>query len=357
MSKKMEKKEFKFSVITPIYMVEEYLEKTIESVVKQTIGFEKNIQLILVNDGSPDNSGKICKKYKEKYPDNIVYIEKDNGGVSSARNEGFKYAKGKYVNFLDSDDIWDTKAFKFVYKFFEKYYNDIDVVACRINQFDAVSRLHVLDYKFDNGTTIVRGTTYWFKCEPIAWNVLSNSNGEYYILSSVLLDAHRYNASWSGTDSNGRYANNYEYSEIRAWLNDEFYNSAFVLGNSNIQLTNVDNSVATTNSSSNPYACNNTQDKVFLPSYQDYINSSYGFFASYDSTSTRYCKTTDWARATGAFYITSSNLLYNGYYWTRSPSGPYSDYEWKVGIDGYLSTNSVSYPHYSVRPSLSIKIA
>ena len=112
----MEKKEFKFSVITPIYMVEEYLEKTIESVVKQTIGFEKNIQLILVNDGSPDNSGKICKKYKEKYPDNIVYIEKDNGGVSSARNEGFKYAKGKYVNFLDSDDIWDTKAFKFVYK-------------------------------------------------------------------------------------------------------------------------------------------------------------------------------------------------------------------------------------------------
>ena len=213
------------------------------------------------------------------------------------------------------------------------------------------------NYKFDNGTTIVRGTTYWFKCEPIAWNVLSNSNGEYYILSSVLLDAHRYNASWSGTDSNGRYANNYEYSEIRAWLNDEFYNSAFVLGNSNIQLTNVDNSVATTNSSSNPYACNNTQDKVFLPSYQDYINSSYGFFASYDSTSTRYCKTTDWARATGAFYITSSNLLYNGYYWTRSPSGPYSDYEWKVGIDGYLSTNSVSYPHYSVRPSLSIKIA
>lgn len=151
----MEKKEFKFSVITPIYMVEEYLEKTIESVVKQTIGFEKNIQLILVNDGSPDNSDIICKKYKEKYPENIIYIEKDNGGVSSARNEGFKYAKGKYVNFLDSDDIWDTKAFKAVYKFFEKYYNDIDVVACRINQFDAVSRLHVLDYKFDNGDRVI----------------------------------------------------------------------------------------------------------------------------------------------------------------------------------------------------------
>lgn len=118
----MKEKEFKFSIVMPIYNVEEYLENAINSVINQTIGFENNIQLILVNDGSPDNSDEICKKYKEKYPENIVYVIKENGGISSARNEGFKHAKGKYINFLDSDDMWDKNAFKKVYSFFEKHY-------------------------------------------------------------------------------------------------------------------------------------------------------------------------------------------------------------------------------------------
>lgn len=151
----MKEKEFKFSIVMPIYNVEEYLENAINSVINQTIGFENNIQLILVNDGSPDNSDEICKKYKEKYPENIVYVIKENGGISSARNEGFKHAKGKYINFLDSDDMWDKNAFKKVYSFFEKHYEKIDVVACRINQFDAVERLHVLDYKFNDGDRVI----------------------------------------------------------------------------------------------------------------------------------------------------------------------------------------------------------
>lgn len=213
------------------------------------------------------------------------------------------------------------------------------------------------DYKFDNATTIVSGVTYWFKCEPITWNVFSNSDGEYYILSSVLLDAHRYKAYWSGTDGNGRYANNYEYSEIRSWLNDDFYNSAFALNNSYIQPSTVDNSASTTNSSSNSYACSNTQDKVFLPSYQDYINSDYGFSTSTGSTDTRYCKTTDWARARGALYSTSSSYLYNGFYWTRSPNSDYSGYALSVDYDGYLDRSSVNYTCNSVRPALTIKIA
>lgn len=218
---------------------------------------------------------------------------------------------------------------------------------------------HISNYVFDNGTTIVSGTTYWFKCEPITWNVLSNNDGKFYILSSVLLDAHRYNASWSGTDENGRYANNYEYSEIRSWLNDDFYNSAFALDNSYIQTTTVDNSAATTHSTSNSYACANTEDKVFLPSYQDYINSSYGFSASTNSSNTRYCKTTDWARARGAYYYTSSgSYQYNGFYWTRSPDGSYfSNNAWFVSNDGPLHSTFVTWTYYSVRPSLSIKIA
>ena len=215
-------------------------------------------------------------------------------------------------------------------------------------------------YTFDNGTTITIGTTYWFKCEPIVWNILCNNNGEYYIVSSVLLDAHCYYNS----DSNNRtiggatiYPNNYKYSDIRTWLNEDFYNSAFALGNEHIQTTTVDNSASTTNNSSNSYACDNTVDKVFLPSYQDYKNSSYGFEAKEFSTSTsRYCKTTDWARARGAYYDTSSSYLYNGFYYTRSPNSYYPGYAGCVFSDGYLDCTRVNGASSSVRPAISIKI-
>ena len=213
------------------------------------------------------------------------------------------------------------------------------------------------NYRFDNGTTILSGTTYWFKCEPITWNVLSNNNGEYYLLSSVLLDAHRYNEYYSGTQ-NGHYANNYEYSEIRSWLNNEFYNSAFALGGGHILTTIVDNSASTTDSDSNKYACNNTQDKIFLPSYQDYINTNYGFSTLTGEANTRYCKTTDWARVRGAYYYTSNGARqYNGYYWTRSPSSYYPYYAWDVDFDGSPDHDYVDFTSGSVRPGLSITIA
>ena len=90
-----EEYKYKFSVVIPIYNVEKYLEETIESIINQSIGFEENIQIILVNDGSPDNSEEICLKYKEMYPDNILYKKKENGGVSSARNTGLKKVSGE----------------------------------------------------------------------------------------------------------------------------------------------------------------------------------------------------------------------------------------------------------------------
>ena len=214
-------------------------------------------------------------------------------------------------------------------------------------------------YVFDNGTTIVSGTTYWFKCEPITWNVLNNNAGQCYIVSSVLLDNHcYYNSTDRRTiDDLTIYANNYEYSDIRTWLNNDFYNSAFALGNSYIQTTTVDNSASTTNSSSNKYACNNTQDKVFLPSYQDYINSSYGFSTETGKTDTRHCRTTDWARARGAYYDTNSDSSqYNGWYWTRSPHSDMSAVAHFIYPSGSLSNNIV-HTSAGVRPGLSIKIA
>lgn len=225
-----------------------------------------------------------------------------------------------------------------------------------------------LSSEFDNGTKIKDGATYWFKCEPITWDILQNGDGGYYLLSSVLLDAHCYHASTSEETINGEtiHPNNYEHSSIREWLNGDFYDTAFALGDSYIQTTAVDNSASTTDSSSNPYSCNDTEDKVFLPSYQDYLNSNYGFSTSDDSSTTRECNTTDWARARGALYTTSSldPYQYNGCYWTRSPYSDDSDYVWCVFANGdlyvylYLDDNpiEITYAGYSVRPAIAIKI-
>ena len=138
-------KQFKFSIVVPIYNVEKYLEETIESVINQTIGFKENIQLILINDGSKDKSEEICLKYKEKYPENVTYIKQENSGVSSARNRGIEFIKGKYVNFLDGDDKWSLNALELIYEFFEKNYNNIDFVVARKRLFDAKDEFHLID--------------------------------------------------------------------------------------------------------------------------------------------------------------------------------------------------------------------
>ena len=153
MPDKIQEYKYKFSVIIPIYNVEKYLSETIESVIKQDIGFKNNIQIILVNDGSPDNSKDICIKYKKLYPDNIVYVEQENAGVSAARNNGTKYAEGKYINYLDSDDKWELNVFSKVYKMFEKN-KDIDVIGVRQKFFEAEDGYHMLDYKFDQDRII-----------------------------------------------------------------------------------------------------------------------------------------------------------------------------------------------------------
>ena len=80
---------FEFSVVMAVYNVEPFLRETVNSLISQNFGFEK-IQLIMVDDGSSDGSGTICDEYAELYPQNVVVIHKENGGVSSARNEGLK---------------------------------------------------------------------------------------------------------------------------------------------------------------------------------------------------------------------------------------------------------------------------
>ena len=137
---------FLFSIIMAIYNTGRYLEDSIGSLVNQTINFNK-IQIILVNDGSTDETEEICLSYQKKYPTNVVYIKIEHSGVSKARNTGIKFAEGKYINFLDPDDKWDHRAFEYVLLFF-KYYKNIDFIAGRLKFFEAKNDYHPLDYKY-----------------------------------------------------------------------------------------------------------------------------------------------------------------------------------------------------------------
>lgn len=150
-----ENKAFKFSVVVAVYNVEDVLDETIESITNQDIGFLDNVQIILVNDGSVDRSGEICKKYHDQYPDNIVFIDKLNEGAARARNSGIQYAEGKYLNFLDSDDKLSAETLSNVYDFFEEHYDETDVVAIPMTLFDEETGPHWQNWKFERGSRVI----------------------------------------------------------------------------------------------------------------------------------------------------------------------------------------------------------
>ena len=139
-------KNFIFSIIISIYNTARYIDDSLGSVINQTIEFNK-IQIILVNDGSTDESEEKCLLYKKKYPNNIIYIKLEHSGVSKARNVGLKYAEGRYINFLDSDDKFDKNVFKYILIFF-KYYKNVNIIGCRLKFFESSESYHPLDYKF-----------------------------------------------------------------------------------------------------------------------------------------------------------------------------------------------------------------
>lgn len=115
----------KVSIIVPVYGVEKYIDKCLDSLVKQSL---KEIEVIVVNDGTKDNSQKIIDKYVKKYPDKIKSFIKENGGQGSARNYGLEKVSGEYIGYVDSDDFIEKDMYKKLYnKAKEK---DYDIVVC-----------------------------------------------------------------------------------------------------------------------------------------------------------------------------------------------------------------------------------
>lgn len=116
------------SIIVPIYCVEKYLDKCIQSIVGQTY---ENLEIILVNDGSPDNCPQICECWAKK-DSRIQVVHKINGGLSDARNVGMTVAKGKYIAFIDSDDYIEKDMYEKMYRALQL--QDADMVICNIEK-------------------------------------------------------------------------------------------------------------------------------------------------------------------------------------------------------------------------------
>lgn len=118
----------KVSIIVPVYNVEQWLDECIESIINQTY---KNLEIILVDDGSKDNSGVICDKWKLK-DDRIIVIHKKNGGLSSSRNAGLDIFTGEYVTFCDSDDYIEKETIESMLNTLKE--KKVDIVWCAMNK-------------------------------------------------------------------------------------------------------------------------------------------------------------------------------------------------------------------------------
>jgi len=212
------------------------------------------------------------------------------------------------------------------------------------------------NYTFSSGESISNGEVYYFKVESVRWRILSEESNTLFILCDSIIE----NKEYDGYDG-GNYSNNFAESNIRAWLNEEFYSEAFnALQKALIDTVVVDNSALTTGDpssfewSNNSYACDNTEDKVFLLSYSEATDATYGFSSTqYDSAYQK--QVSDYARAIGAYMDTDIERYGNGWWWLRSPH--YSDannvrvvrYAISVGGGSYASGK------YGVVPALRIR--
>ncbi len=153
-----------YTIISAVYNVEKYLDDYFKSIINQRLDFKKNIFMILVDDGSTDNSAQIIKKYQKKYPKNIVYLYKENGGQASARNLGLKYMqenhyKTPWVTFTDPDDFLDRNYFYEVDKFLATHQDDdICMIGCNVIFYYEKQKLykdnHALNFKFKSGVQV-----------------------------------------------------------------------------------------------------------------------------------------------------------------------------------------------------------
>lgn len=157
----------KVSVVIPVYQVENYLERAVDSVLTQTL---EELEIILVNDGSEDRSGEICDWYQKEYPDKIRVIHKENQGLGMARNSGVLLAQGEYIAFLDSDDTVEPQMYETMYE--KAVAGNYDIVMCdvRIIYVEENRTVEIVSYpeeEIEVGDYIARGNNITYSVNKL----------------------------------------------------------------------------------------------------------------------------------------------------------------------------------------------
>ena len=220
------------------------------------------------------------------------------------------------------------------------------------------------NYTYQDNNGYFERTTYWFKYEGIKWRVLTESGNRAFLMCDIAIDSQPYYHEYGTRSIDGKtvYSNNYAESEIRKWLNETFYNTAFNdLQKAIIRTTSVDNSARSTNSfnnatywnkGENEYACENTLDKVFLLSEYEVTNPGYGFSSYADSSDTaRQLKSSDYAKSQGCY---SDNR--SCWWWLRSPYYGNNGYTGGVNYSGSSNYGSVNVTNDGIVPALWIAL-
>lgn len=190
-------KEDLVSIITPTYNCGKYIEETIKSVINQT---HKNWEMIIIDDCSTDNTKSIVEEYQKKYPNIKYHILENNSGAAVARNMAIKMAKGKFIAFLDSDDLWDKekleKQINFMkendYNFTYTNYEEIDEESKSINRFvtgpKKITKLGMYNYCWPGCLTVM------YNAEKIGLIQIENlsKNNDYAIWLKVIQKANCY---------------------------------------------------------------------------------------------------------------------------------------------------------------------
>ena len=213
--------------------------------------------------------------------------------------------------------------------------------------------------EFDDGGLIKSDQEYWYSVTPIEWNILEAKEHTYKLVAKDLVDAHVYNNSATpfGPEPSTIYPNNYKYSSIRDWLNNDFLFKAFGSNDSYLKQVEIDNSPLSTNKKENKYCCENTFDKVTLLSQADFTNVNYGFSQYYFSCDlNRVARTTDFSRASGVWYIDSPLYLFNGYALSRSPNDTNYFGSARVSYGGGINLSSIVTEVGGVRPSITLSL-
>jgi hypothetical protein len=263
------------------------------------------------------------------------------GPVDGWTSYGY-YVEDTISDFMVYTDV-DYNGFRYRGVYFSEYRPPVTVTTPGV----PVSALQ--EYEFQQyRNNYKKQTIYWFKYEPIKWRILSETGSDAFLCAELIIDAMDFH--FTRSSSGGFYANNYERSHIRSWLNGTFLETAFTAAErSAIKITAVDNSASLLSEEPiNDFSCADTNDRIFLLSYSEATSREYGF----GTETVREKSPTAYAKAQGAHVVSKM-----GYWWLRSPGVYYDSTVHAVGHNGYFSNAAdVSSTMGGVVPALHLDL-